>query len=66
MIFLAVTMVFFAENIREHVADGEKERIYMEGLLQNLAKDTAAISSDIGFKEHCLSLSMNIFPSFRI
>jgi len=51
MIFLAVTMGFFAENIREHFADGEKERIYMEGMLQDLEKDTAALSYDIKFKD---------------
>ena len=50
MIFLAVTLGFFAENIREHLISGEKEKNYMEGMLQDLEKDTAAISYDIGFK----------------
>jgi hypothetical protein len=50
MIFLAVTLGFFAENIREHFVNSEKEKNYMEGMLQDLEKDTAAISYDIGFK----------------
>ena len=50
MIFLAVTLGFFAENIREHFVNSEKEKNYMEGMLQDLEKDTADISNDIGFK----------------
>jgi len=50
MIFLAVTLGFFAENIREHFVNSEKEKNYMEGMLQDLERDTAAISYDIGFK----------------
>ena len=50
MIFLAVTLGFFAENIREHFVNSEKEKNYMEGMLQDLEKDTVAISNDIGFK----------------
>src|ERR1700683_5358243 len=41
MIFLAVTMGFFAENIREGISDKEKERKYMESMLVDLKKDTA-------------------------
>jgi hypothetical protein len=43
MIFLAVTMGFFAESIREYFVNSEKEEIYMEGMLQDLGKDTARI-----------------------
>jgi hypothetical protein len=50
MIFLAVTLGFFAENIREYFVNSEKEKNYMEGMLQDLEKDTAAISYDIGLK----------------
>ena len=41
MIFLAVTLGFFAENIREHFVNSEKEKNYMKGMLQDLEKDTA-------------------------
>jgi hypothetical protein len=41
MIFLAVTMGFLAENLREHFGDKEKERDYIVGLVNNLKDDTA-------------------------
>src|SRR5580704_7873609 len=40
MIFLAVTMGFFAENIREHVSEKEKVRGYMKEIVTNLRFDT--------------------------
>ncbi|MBS1918113.1 MAG: hypothetical protein JST87_17720 [Bacteroidetes bacterium] len=39
MIFLAVTMGFFAENIREHFADKEKEHTYLESFVNDLSID---------------------------
>ncbi|HEY4064178.1 MAG TPA: hypothetical protein VGM30_19865 [Puia sp.] len=44
MIFLAVTMGFFAENIREGIANKEKEKKYMQSMLADLRKDTAEIA----------------------
>jgi len=44
MIFLAVTMGFFAENIREGISNKEKERKYMESMLVDLKKDTLEIT----------------------
>ena len=41
MIFLAVTMGFFAEAFREHVGDRSKEKEYMSSLLEELKYDTA-------------------------
>ena len=43
MIFLAVTLGFFAESLREFVGDREKERQYMLSLAEDLRKDTAAL-----------------------
>jgi len=40
MIFLAVTMGFFAEQIREHFADRSREKEYMQEIMQNLEYDT--------------------------
>jgi hypothetical protein len=45
MIFLAVTMGFFAESLREKIVNHEKELHYVKGLVQDLNADTAAISS---------------------
>jgi hypothetical protein len=39
MIFLAVTMGFIAENIREHFTEQEKEKQYMQALLIDLKTD---------------------------
>ena len=47
MIFLAVTLGFFAENIRERVSDFEKQNQYIESLCEDLEVDTTRISSII-------------------
>src|SRR5260370_42096386 len=51
MIFLAVTMGFFAENIREHFANAETEKRNMEIIVNNLKDDTARIKMAIDFNE---------------
>ncbi|HLY72295.1 MAG TPA: hypothetical protein VKR53_21335 [Puia sp.] len=47
MIFLAVTMGFFAENIREHIADDAKEKGYMNSMIEDLQKDTSNINTEV-------------------
>ena len=47
MIFLAVTMGFFAENIREYLSDRGKERDDISGLMKNLTSDSATIESGL-------------------
>ena len=44
MIFLAVTMGFFAENIREHFTERTKEKEYMHSLSKDLESDSALIN----------------------
>ncbi len=39
LIFLAVTLGFFAENIRENVSEAEREKQYMQSLLVDLQTD---------------------------
>jgi len=41
MIFLAVTMGFFAETIRERISEKHRERDYIVGLINNLQNDTS-------------------------
>ncbi len=43
MIFLAVSLGFIAENLREHLTERAKERQYMEGFIRNLKDDTASL-----------------------
>jgi hypothetical protein len=43
MIFLAVTMGFFAESYREHLAEVNKENDYIQTFIEDLKTDTATI-----------------------
>src|SRR6202451_2524763 len=47
MIFLAVTMGFFAESIREHLADSSKEKQYIKSMIADLRNDTAMLKDVI-------------------
>ena len=44
MLFLAVTLGFFAENVRESLSNREKERAIIESLKEDLTKDTAQLN----------------------
>ena len=41
MIFLAVTMGFFAESLREHIGDNSRQKEYMSSMVAELKYDTA-------------------------
>src|SRR6476620_2575759 len=41
MIFLAVTMGFFAESFREHLSDRSKEKEYIKSMVEDLETDSA-------------------------
>jgi hypothetical protein len=43
MIFLAVTLGFFAENLREHFSDKSKEKEFIVSLKEDLVSDTAQL-----------------------
>jgi hypothetical protein len=55
MIFLAVTMGFFAENIREGVTNAKKERHYLQSLAEDIKSDTAQLTRYIGFNKRVMS-----------
>jgi|SRR5665213_1176072 len=59
MIFLAVTLGFFAENYRENIVNHQKEHHYIEGLLADLTKDTSAIVGTISYQEFWISKMEN-------
>ena len=46
-IFVAITGSFFAENLREHIVDRHKEKVYMESMLQDLKTDSINLISVI-------------------
>lgn len=60
MIFLAVTMGFIAENIREHFANRAKEKEYIKGFIRNVEDDTANLQRIISFD----SVQVNGIVSF--
>src|SRR5258708_5081606 len=47
MIFLAVTMGFFAETIREHISATHREKDYISGLINNAKNDTSNLNEFI-------------------
>src|SRR6516162_8204142 len=44
MIFLAVTLGFIAENVRESISNHEQEKHYVESLINNLKDDTSTMN----------------------
>jgi len=51
MIFFAVTMGFFAENMRERITNNEKEEHYIHSLAEDVKADTAQLHGYIRFKK---------------
>lgn len=50
LLFTAVTLGFFAENLREKFSEREKEKQYLGQLLQDLQQDTIKINFCVDFK----------------
>jgi len=55
MIFLAVMLGFFAENLREHLTDSGKEQHYMISLVSDLKTDTANATRYLNLETQLLS-----------
>ena len=51
MIFLAVTLGFIAENLREYIADGVKAQEYAKSLYDDLKSDSVTLGVITGFDE---------------
>jgi hypothetical protein len=51
MLFLAVTLGFFAENVRENFTDREREKQYMESMIEDLKSDTSQMAVLIQAKQ---------------
>ena len=49
MLFLAVTLGFVAENLREHFAEHRNAKILAQSLFEDVKKDTASLHSLIAF-----------------
>jgi hypothetical protein len=51
MIFLAVSMGFFAENLRETISDSRKIHEYMQSMVSDLRGDTTSYKTSIAFNQ---------------
>ncbi len=60
MIFLAVTMGFIAENIRENIVNREKEKHYVENIVADLKTDTANIALSVHMQNLLLKKMDNV------
>src|ERR1700760_594445 len=49
MIFIAVTLGFFAESLREHIADKSKEHEIISALRNDIKRDTANLENMIHY-----------------
>jgi hypothetical protein len=64
MIFLAVMMGFFAENIREGISDRAKGKEYIKSFVQDLRRDTASFSDVIAFDAKKMMALNDIFACY--
>jgi hypothetical protein len=55
MIFLAVTMGFFAETMREGISDNAKGKEYIRSFVQDLRRDSASFADVIAFDKKKIS-----------
>ena len=61
MIFLAVTMGFIAESIRENITNKEHARQLTSQLVQDLKSDTSELNDAIIFQQHIVEANDSLF-----
>src|ERR1700733_14355377 len=73
MIFLAVTLGFFAETIRENISEKHREKDYIIGLISNIKNDTSdlkglIIRNDLELKgiDSLMNISKNNFRNISV
>jgi len=64
MIFLAVTMGFFAETIREDFSERHREKEYMRSFIKDLKMDTAMLNAGFPRKEGRIKAIDSVFIFF--
>jgi hypothetical protein len=64
MIFLAVTMGFFAETIREGISDSTKGKEYIRSFVRDLQRDTGTFSHLVAFDQTKTAALSTLFPCF--
>src|SRR5665213_3226455 len=63
MIFLAVTMGFFAENLREKITDNQKIHEYARSMARDLESDITLYKSSIDFNRQSAQMIDTIITS---
>jgi len=63
MIFLAVTMGFFAENLRETISDNQKIHEYMQSMVSDLQSDITLYRSSVDFNQKSAQMIDTIINS---
>jgi len=63
MIFLAVTMGFFAENLRETISDNQKIHEYMQSMVSDLQSDISLYRSSVDFNQKSAQMIDTIINS---
>src|SRR5450432_1467839 len=73
MIFLAVTLGFFAETIREKISESHREKNYIVGLINNVQNDTSDLKglisrNDLELKgiDSLMKISKNNFTNISV
>jgi len=62
MLFLAVTLGFLAENIREHNVEVHRGKVYAERLLEDLKEDSVRLDKTFNSAEEKVRLITSILP----
>lgn len=68
MLFLAVTLGFFAENLREYQSERGKEKEYITSFIKNLIQDTTDLNNEIASDNNLingLDDLVKIFPYYK-
>jgi hypothetical protein len=66
MIFLAVTMGFFAENLREKITDSQKIHEYMQSMVSDLQSDITLYRYSVSFNRQYGQMIDTIITSFTV
>jgi hypothetical protein len=64
MIFLAVTLGFIAENIREHINENAQGKQYIQSLIEDLESDTARMNDIIQFDEAKITVLNSMYQCY--
>ena len=65
MLFIAVTLGFFAENIREHFVEKEREIKYIQNIHQDLQKDIKEVDATVVFIDKKQQLADSLFIQIK-